>query len=275
MESKPIWYLAYGSNMSQASMAKRSVQPLRCATVQATTHYLTFDIFGIPYSEPSYASVEAFPADGRSSGVELVWGTQRFAVPPVCGVAYLLTPDDFHRLLVTEGSGVVYEVVAVQARLLDLGETIDAVTLKAKHPIRPNGAPSARYLVSTAHYWRRRAHCLTVAPKDLFISGAKGNGLPQTYVDYLESLPRYQKPARPTVGALIFEYTWRPFLRRVVRLTTWNVDSEGNCPAWVAFTCVFLYKLMWKYHDCIHRYIWGSGDGGKLNFVQIRQEAIR
>ncbi|KAL1622599.1 hypothetical protein SLS56_008710 [Neofusicoccum ribis] len=254
MASKPTWYLAYGSNMSQASMAKRSVQPLRCATVEATSHYLTFDIFGIPYSEPSYASVEAFPDQGCSSGVELVWGTRRFAVPPVCGVAYLLTPDDFHRLLVTEGSGVVYEVVSVQARVLDSGldsgETIDAVTLKAKHPLRPNGAPSARYL-------------------DLFIGGAKGNGLPQTYVDYLESLPRYQKAARTTAGALIFEYTWRPFLKRVVRLTTWNVDSEGNCPAWVAFTCVFLYELMWKYHDCIHRHIWGSGDGGKLEFIHV------
>lgn len=148
---EPLWYLGYGSNMKASSMADRKVTPLATRIVRVPTHYVTFDVFGIPYSEPCYASIEEFPEDGAGN-LELVHGGESFRVPPVCGLAHLLSPADFHRLLVTEGSGVVYDIVQVKAYDLDLTgrsghEPFPVYTLKSKWPQRPNGTPSARYMV--------------------------------------------------------------------------------------------------------------------------------
>jgi gliotoxin/aspirochlorine biosynthesis gamma-glutamylcyclotransferase len=153
---KPLWYLGYGSNMTVGSMEGRNVAIQATKVVNVPTHYVTFDIFGIPYSEPCYASIEEFPSGGNGK-IQLDHGPNSFQVPSLCGVVYLLTASDFHRLLVTEGAGVVYDVVEVQAYELDnerkrTGEPLTAYTLKAKWPQRPNGTPSARYVVS----WQRR-----------------------------------------------------------------------------------------------------------------------
>ncbi len=149
-----VWYFAYGSNMKSSSMTNRGITPLARKVVQAPAHYVTFDIFGIPYSEPSYASIAEFPQHGTGA-VKLYSESLKTLVPPACGVAYLLSPADHHRLLVTEGGGVVYELAELQVNVLGPGpthqlETFSALTLRAKHPLRPNGAPSARYLVSVA-----------------------------------------------------------------------------------------------------------------------------
>jgi hypothetical protein len=146
-----MWYIGYGSNMKVSSMAGRRITPLATEIVTVPTHYVTFDIFGIPYSEPSYGSIEKF--QGASTKLDLVHGQSRTSVPALCGVAHLLTPADFHRLLVTEGSGVVYDIVPVETHRLDearkpTGLPFTGYTLKAKWPQRPNGTPSARYMVS-------------------------------------------------------------------------------------------------------------------------------
>lgn len=148
---QPMWYIGYGSNMKGSSMKGRSITPLATEVITVPTHYVTFDIFGIPYSEPCYASIAEFPHNG-STKLDLIHGNYRTRVPPLCGVAHLLTPSDFHRLLVTEGSGVVYDIITVRAYRLDdsrepVGLPFTGYTLKAKWPQRPNGIPSARYMV--------------------------------------------------------------------------------------------------------------------------------
>lgn len=151
LADEPLWYLGYGSNMKASSMTDRKVAPIATKIVRVPTHYVTFDIFGIPYSEPCYASIEEFPDDGKMK-LDLVHSSGRMPVQPICGVAHLLNPADFHRLLVTEGSGVVYDIVQVQAFELGKGnrlmpEPFPVYTLKSKRPHRPNGTPSARYVV--------------------------------------------------------------------------------------------------------------------------------
>ncbi|KAK5988152.1 Gamma-glutamyl cyclotransferase verK [Cladobotryum mycophilum] len=258
LSDKPLWYLGYGSNMKASSMKDRKVEPLATKIVNVPTHYVTFDIFGIPYSEPCYASLEEFP-DGGNGKLQLVHGDYSVPVPSLCGIAHLLTPADFHRLLVTEGSGVVYDIVEVQA--FELGESrirfgasFPVYTLKAKWPQRPNGTPSARYV-------------------NLFLQGAKDNNLSPEYIEYLERFPRYHKIEGPerTLGQYVFDNGWRPFLKRLVRTTTWNVDEDGNCPIFVARTIVWLYQAMWTYHDCVHKHIFGEGDGGKLLWTEVKE----
>ncbi|KAL7952874.1 non-ribosomal peptide synthetase [Trichoderma compactum] len=137
-EEQHIWYPGYGSNMKASSMKARKITPLATRIVNVPTHYVTFDVFGIPYSEPCYASIEEFP-NGGTGKRQLLHGDTQIPVPSLCGIAHLLTAVEFHRLLVTEGSGVVYDIVKLQAYQLDEAH-------KAKWPLRPNGTPSARYV---------------------------------------------------------------------------------------------------------------------------------
>lgn len=152
-----IWYFAYGSNMRSSVMSGRGIVPLAAMTVVVPTHVLTFDIFGIPYSEPSFASIAEVEhvdaADGKYSTTPL----SRIHRPPVHGVAYLLSQEDHRRLVITEGGNVGYDVVELLAEVLgeDRSQNIESPgkrqivvqTLKAKYPWRSNRAPSARYKV--------------------------------------------------------------------------------------------------------------------------------
>lgn len=112
---------------------------------------------------------------------------------------------------------------------------------------------------------------LLIREQNLFLHGARENSFPPEYIDYLESFPRYAKLDGPdrTYGQLVFDLGWRPFLKRLVRLTTWRVDEDGNCPAFIALIIVWAYRIMWLYHDYIHRHILGRGDGGKLHWEDV------
>lgn len=156
-KSPDVWYLAYGSNMRSSVMTGRGIKPLDAKTVVAPRYYLTFDISGVPYAEPSFASVAEFPddIDNKDETLKLHLGTTAIPVLPVHGTAYLLTARDYNRLVVTEGGGVAYDEISLEALVLTEGQItsqpssqkIIARTLKAKYPRRPNGSPSARYLV--------------------------------------------------------------------------------------------------------------------------------
>lgn len=82
------WYFAYGANMAASVFAvKRKIQPLQTEVASIRSHCLCFNIKGIPYSEPALGGLrERRPQD-----------------LPVFGVAYLLTQDDFIRVVASEG----------------------------------------------------------------------------------------------------------------------------------------------------------------------------
>lgn len=79
------------------------------------------------------------------------------SAPPVHGIAYLLSGEEYQRMIISEGAGVAYEDVELQARTVETGSVGDAVaeaemtvrTLTARFPFRPEAIPSARYMVCT------------------------------------------------------------------------------------------------------------------------------
>jgi hypothetical protein len=151
---EPIWYFAYGSNIQVSVLTRRGIKPLDIQPVVVPTHYLTFDIFGIPYTEPSFASIAPFPV-GKKTTLHTHDVTRD--VPAVQGLAYLLVPADYRQLVISEGGGIAYNEIEVHALILDengqpapkhADTPLIARTLQAKYPWRPNGAPSARYLVN-------------------------------------------------------------------------------------------------------------------------------
>lgn len=78
-------------------------------------------------------------------------------VPPVHGIAYLLSGEEYQRMIISEGAGVAYENVELEARTVEAGSAGVAVaeaemtvrTLTARFPFRPEAIPSARYMVCT------------------------------------------------------------------------------------------------------------------------------
>lgn len=137
-----IWYFAYGSNMMQPVMDSRGLTPCAVEKVVVPSYILTFDVFGVPYSEPAMASIAK-----RSVMRQEV---NQPEPPTVHGVAYLLSQAQYAKLVVSEGAGIAYVEIEVDAMVLgsEPPRAIVTRTLVARYPFRPNALPSARYLVS-------------------------------------------------------------------------------------------------------------------------------
>lgn len=120
-------------------MAGRSIIPQKTAVARIPTHVLTFDIFGFPYSEPSFASI----AKRSQVTVDTVLSTDKnvpFESLPVHGVAYLISHEEYIRLVISEGGGVAYREIDAEAEFLNSSEVpiqkVIVSTLEAKYPFR-------------------------------------------------------------------------------------------------------------------------------------------
>ncbi|OBT39502.1 hypothetical protein VE00_10400 [Pseudogymnoascus sp. WSF 3629] len=230
--SASVWYFAYGSNMRASVMTGRGLHIAATQAVVLPSHMLTFDIFGIPYTEPAMASIS--PRPRPHSGIQNRCGIPLEQAPDVHGAAYLLSKSDFTKLVLSEGAGTAYREIEVEALVLpppgnvtDTSEvtvevtsastSIRAKTLVARYPFRPNAAPSARYL-------------------DVLVQGAQELGLPVSYVEYLQSLPRFTKAAagKEQLGAKSFIAFWMPLASHLMRWVKFHADDEnGRAPEWM------------------------------------------
>jgi hypothetical protein len=100
------WYLAYGSNLSSETFrGRRGIRPLAQTNVIVPSLELTFDLPGIPYLEPCFANVRRRKDDGANTR-------------SLIGVAYLVTAQDYARIIATKGGGLSYEEVVIKCRRL-------------------------------------------------------------------------------------------------------------------------------------------------------------
>jgi hypothetical protein len=142
VNSKPttLWYFAYGSNMSKAKFTgSRGIAPIATTRVRLPHWRLIMEIPGLPYSEPAFGSI-----------------TPRTALDlDVIGVAYLITAEQYRRVIASEGGGTAYADVAVVGvglsaeDQLKLGNGQEIRTLASSGMTRsPTPKPSLRYMVS-------------------------------------------------------------------------------------------------------------------------------
>ena len=122
-------------------MVDRGLTTLATRVVLVPSYRLSFDVFGVPYSEPAMASITTSRLPDHVSESQ-----------PVHGVALLLSKPDYVRLIVSEGAGTAYEEIEVEATPLGSGhgDKLFAKTLIARYPFRQNFSPrpSQRYMVS-------------------------------------------------------------------------------------------------------------------------------
>lgn len=147
LESANLWYLAYGSNMSRAKfVGSRKIYPLDVARVSVPGWILTMEIPGLPYSEPAFSSIRP------------VNETTELGLPNVIGVAYLITPEQYKRVIASEGGGIAYDDILVNARpvgdkdAIKMGHRPQVRTLGTAMKRCPPARPSQRYMVRIDSY---------------------------------------------------------------------------------------------------------------------------
>jgi cation transport regulator ChaC len=147
--SGALWYFAYGSNMSRAIFVDlRRIEPLAARPAWIDGYRLVFDI----------------PVGKGERGVASL-ATEHGA--RTHGVLYRLTPEQGEHLDHTEGVHFgVYQRIAVEVSTAH-GDRISAFTYQSSRTSEGR-KPSPRYL-------------------GLLLDGAREHGLPQDYVQFLQS----------------------------------------------------------------------------------------
>ena len=156
-------YFAYGSNVgSKTFSTRRNIQPKSVQNGKILDYQLSFNVPGVPFLEPAFASVT------RKKGEE------------THGVCYMITKDEFRYLLQTEGS---YDVVDVDVFVYG-DKDIEGVLMKAK-TLTHRDVAARRDLQPSKRY------------RDLIVEGAKERGLEKSWIEFLEKMPYFDPNEKP------------------------------------------------------------------------------
>ncbi|OKL56489.1 hypothetical protein UA08_08299 [Talaromyces atroroseus] len=202
MPELPQWYFGYGSNMvSDVFTKRRQIQPLKSEVAVIESHTLCFDVMGVPYTDPAMGGIRLATAQDV----------------PVYGVAYLLSPDDMRRVIITEGGGIAYKTAVLTATLQRDSTRISVITLIARHQIASSyeRMPSERYM-------------------GLLIQGAKEKSLPEFYQKRLASQPTFKAVPNPRfrIGKWLFDSFWQRVAFYIQKGVHHFNDENGNVPGW-------------------------------------------
>lgn len=233
-EEGPVHYLAYGSNLSYKTFTtRRGITPIAATNVTVPNLYLTYNLAGLPYLEPSVANITYTQPSPDT--------------PQLHGVVYTITPKDFARIIATEGGGASYSVIEVQCKPYD--STKAEMTAKTLYVMPGNSAirepapqPSKRYL-------------------GLLQTGAAENELDEKYRQWLEETVYYIAVTwRQKMGKLVFAGCMLPVFVVVMAGNVVLADKEGRVPGWWVAVMGRLFKAVWGAYDTVAKKVFGDGE---------------
>ena len=275
-----VLYLAYGSNLaSSVFRGVRGIRPLAAINVLAPEFMLTFDLPGIPYSEPCFANTRY---RHTTSSISRPSSVQSDPSPPpqyppshnptfptgLVGVVYEVTLSEYAHIVATEGGGKFYhDVLTTCYPLPSSAHTVPTIPTSkpfkahtlyspisipgeappdtGKGVVRPDpdyAQPSLRYL-------------------NLLRVGADENGLPDDFKAYLHELQPYTITSRrQELGAFIFGMLWRPFILLIFALSRRYQDDKGRTPEWLGRLASAVFIAMWANYDGFFYDIFGDGE---------------
>lgn len=279
-KSETVLYLAYGSNLSiEKFRGARGIKPLSQINVLVPSLRLTFDLPGIPYSEPCFAnSAKRDPAndpleDGNDAPRDLKRkrGYRKDAWHKgMIGVVYEVTAEDYAHIIATEGGGSTYEDVLVDCHPFvssDVNAPVERnpttpsfkahtlfapATLPGEEPPKDGGRiqrPRPGYAQASARYLK------------LITDGAAELGLPGEYQQYLLSLRPYRATTyKQRAGKVIFTATWVPFVLLIFAVGRLVQDKNGIVPPWYAKITAAVFKAVWTSYDNVFEPAFGDGE---------------
>lgn len=278
-----VLYLAYGSNLSvETFRGARGIRPLSQVNVVVPQLVTTFDLPGVPYSEPCFANTRyRQPVGDTQRGIcekdellshPLDHHKDRWHKGLV-GVVYEVTQTDYAHIIATEGGGAGYHDVVVDCYILSddptqevplhpKGETFKAHTLfSPPRIIRPDPSyaqPSARYL-------------------KLIMDGAEECLLPYEYQTYLKGIRPY-KPvtAKQRLGQFVFLSTWAPAFAFIFAAGSIFLGENGRYPDWYIAFANAIFVVVWASYDNFFKQIFGDGERstGRAGESALDEEAL-
>ncbi|KAH8731294.1 hypothetical protein GQ44DRAFT_722286 [Phaeosphaeriaceae sp. PMI808] len=247
----------------------RGIRPLSQTNVIVPSLRLTFDLAGVPYTEPCFANTERRSPDespkpeGERSAAD--YHKNRWHKGLV-GVVYEVTRRDYAHIIATEGGGSSYQDILVDCYVLSASDTVplsptskpfkahtlfapiantDGTVRSTDRVSRPDTSyaqPSARYL-------------------KLITDGANECDLPAEYQHYLHNIRPYTITTKPqAIGKALFLLTWFPFLIFVFTVSKQLQDKKGRAPKWLVWLSGMVFKGMWFSYDSAFKNVFGDGE---------------
>lgn len=271
-----ILYLAYGSNMcNETFRGVRGIRPLSQINVVVPSLRLTFDLPGIPYSEPCFANTTRRLADAQSDDKVYDVAVGRSAVgygyhkdrwhKGLVGVVYEVTRSDYAHIIATEGGGSAYSDILVDCFSLPAGDMVPTLpttrpfkahTLFAPLPDDERKQPTDRVSRPDSSYAQPSARYLR-----LIIDGAAECHLSKEYQDYLHSIRSYTiTTRRQAMGKALFLATWLPLVMLIFSLARLVQDEKGRAPSWFAKISAWVFLGMWASYDKGFKRLFGDGE---------------
>jgi hypothetical protein len=309
-----VLYLAYGSNLcAETFLGARGIRPLSQVNVSAPTLRLVFDLPGMPYREPCFANTAPrklpkspipnpdlpfepprHPTRGLDNHT-----TATTTIPAwnkgLIGVVYEVTPEDYAKIVATEGGGSSYADIIVpclplppsvsvpeKPPLPELPRPFLAHTLYYPNlPDIPNDPPPGSGDPNDPNnpdhpddprkkwYWRfikRPAREPGYAQPSarylhLITDGAAEHELPADYQAYLAALQPYTITSRrQRVGQLLLTAIAGPGLLILMGLSRLVADKNGNIPSWLAVGLSVWFNLIWMAYDGFFKKVFGDGE---------------
>jgi hypothetical protein len=270
-KQKTVLYLAYGSNLcNETFRGVRGIRPLSQVNVLVPSLRLTFDLPGIPYSEPCFANTarrnpDAPPAAGGRLR-EADYHKDRWHKGLV-GVVYEVTLSDYAHIIATEGGGSAYHDILIDCYVLPNADTVPATptskpfkahtlfapmvhddddamrsTERTSRPDPSYAQPSARYL-------------------KLITDGAAECELPAEYQDFLHDIRTYTiTTKKQAMGKALFLAVWMPIILMIFALAKQFQDNKGRSPKWMAALSAMVFKGMWICYDGVFKHAFGDGE---------------
>ena len=248
-----VLYLAYGSNLSAETFrGARGIRPLSQVNVLVPELVATFDLPGVPYSEPCFGNTRYRDIAATTSG----YHKDRWHKGLV-GVVYEVTKADYAHIIATEGGGSGYKDVIVDCYTLAIdpteevplnpeGKTFKAHTLFAPGKIsRPDSSyaqPSARYL-------------------KLITDGAEECSLPYEYQTYLKGIRTYTiTNNKQRLGQFIMLALWAPLFALIFGAGKMFLDKSGRYPPWFVQFANGVFAAVWGSYDDFFKPLFGDGE---------------
>ncbi|KAG7007197.1 hypothetical protein G7Y79_00011g030950 [Physcia stellaris] len=279
-----VLYLAYGSNLAARTfLGQRGIRPLSQVNVVVPELVMTFDLAGLPYTEPCFANTayrtldKPTPAPSspppayseKSSLLPAASKPPKYTNPHwpkgLVGVVYEVTQTDFAHIIATEGGGASYQDILISCHALPPSATevplhptspsFKAHTLFS--PVSPPGTPpGGRLSRPDPEYAQASARYLK-----LITDGADEHGIPEEYKAYLRALQPYTITTNgQRLGRFVFMLVWYPLIIALFTLGRLFHDKDGRSPPWMVRITGAVFRGVWISYDGFFRGLFGDGE---------------